>query len=178
MVTGVQTCALPIFENNDHKIAKTIIKNTNKKDQWEHSRNIRIQKQRQDTISRVSYARIDPQCPESGGRLAALLDEMDADRPRNRLFYLSVPPAAYIPLVTLLGEAGLARESGGRSARIVVEKPFGRDLSTARELDRVLHRFFAERRIFRIDHYMAKETVQNILLLRFANATTDRKSVV
>lgn len=120
-------------------------------------------------VSRVSYARIDPQCPESGGRLAALLDEMDADRPRNRLFYLSVPPAAYIPLVTLLGEAGLARESGGRSARIVVEKPFGRDLSTARELDRVLHRFFAERRIFRIDHYMAKETVQNILLLRFAN---------
>lgn len=121
-------------------------------------------------VSRVSYARIDPQCPESGGRLAALLDEMDADRPRNRLFYLSVPPAAYIPLVTLLGEAGLAREGGGRSTRIVVEKPFGRDLSTARELDRVLHRFFAERRIFRIDHYMAKETVQNILLLRFANA--------
>jgi hypothetical protein len=90
--------------------------------------------------------------------------------PKNRLFYLAVPPAAYIPLATMLGEAGLGREEEGTSVRIVVEKPFGRDLPTARELDTVLHRYFRERQIFRIDHYMAKETVQNVLLLRFANA--------
>lgn len=121
-------------------------------------------------VSRVRYMRLDPDQPESGAHLAGILKEMDADRPKNRLFYLSVPPTAYIPLVMLLGEAGLGRDGNGRSTRIVVEKPFGRDLPTARELDKVLHRFFEERQIFRIDHYMAKETVQNILLLRFANA--------
>ena len=123
-----------------------------------------------DLIPRVRYLRLDPDAPESGYTLSLALGELDEEKPRNRLFYLAVPPAAYIPLATMLGEAGLGREEEGSSVRIVVEKPFGRDLPTARELDTVLHRYFQEGQIFRIDHYMAKETVQNVLLLRFANA--------
>lgn len=119
---------------------------------------------------RVSYLRMDPDEAGAGSLLAAALDDLDRQGPKDRLFYLAVPPAAYIPLATTLGDAGLAGESDGRRVRIVVEKPFGRDLLTARELDAVLHSHFHERQIFRIDHYMAKETVQNVLLLRFANA--------
>ncbi len=90
----------------------------------------------------------------------------------NRLFYLAVPPSLYSVISQRLGEAGLAEEGreGQGWARIVVEKPFGRDLHTAMELNRVLHQSFQEHQIFRIDHYMAKETVQNILIFRFANA--------
>jgi glucose-6-phosphate 1-dehydrogenase len=89
-----------------------------------------------------------------------------------RLFYLAVPPALQEPVVGSLVGAGLARESedGRRWARIVVEKPFGRDLASARALSRHLSALLAERQIYRIDHYLGKETVQNILMFRFANA--------
>lgn len=123
-----------------------------------------------DLLPRIGYLRLDPDDPGSGLALNLALAELDAESPKNRLFYLAVPPDAYIPLATALGEAGLGREEEGRSVSLVVEKPFGRDLPTARELDGVLHRYFREGQIFRIDHYMAKETVQNVLLLRFANA--------
>ncbi len=89
----------------------------------------------------------------------------------NRIFYLAVPPSLYAEVAQLLGQAGMAEEGvrGQGWARIVVEKPFGRNLATAVELNRTLQQGFAEPQIFRIDHYMAKETVQNILILRFAN---------
>lgn len=121
-------------------------------------------------LTKVGYVRTDPEDSGSARFLALALSELDRGGARDRLFYLAVPPSAYIPLATTLGEAGLAREDEDRKVRIVVEKPFGRDLPTARELDEVLHRYFRESQIFRIDHYMAKETVQNVLLLRFANA--------
>ncbi len=120
-------------------------------------------------LPRLDYLRLNPDQPETALALARALDDTDSPGARNRLFYLAVPPSAYIPLATCLGEAGLGQEKPGFSARIVVEKPFGRDLDSARELDRVLHRYFHEGQIFRIDHYMAKETVQNLLMLRFAN---------
>jgi len=123
-----------------------------------------------DLAPRVSYLRMDPDEPGAGNLLAKALEDLDRDGVKDRLFYLAVPPAAYIPVATLLGEAGLSRERDGMRVRIVVEKPFGRDLATARELDGVLHLHFHEKQIFRIDHYMAKETVQNVLMLRFANA--------
>jgi len=88
----------------------------------------------------------------------------------NRLFYLAVPPSLYGAISQELGRAGLAAEGEGHWVRLVVEKPFGRDLATARELNRVLQAHFQEGQIFRIDHYMAKETVQNINIFRFANA--------
>src|SRR5712692_1170260 len=86
----------------------------------------------------------------------------------NCLFYLSTVPPLFVPIADGLGQAGLAEEDDG-FRRFVVEKPFGRDLASARDLDEHLHRWFDEHQIFRIDHYLAKETVQNILALRFAN---------
>lgn len=85
----------------------------------------------------------------------------------NRIFYLAVHPQVVPPAVRALGEAGLHRSPGW--TRLVVEKPFGSDLESARELNRVLHRYFDESRIFRIDHYLGKATVQNLLVFRFAN---------
>lgn len=90
----------------------------------------------------------------------------------NHLFYLAVPPQIYMPIIEQLGINGLSRENREKDGwtRIVVEKPFGHDLQSALELDRILHRHFKEHQIFRIDHYLAKETVQSILMFRFANA--------
>lgn len=90
----------------------------------------------------------------------------------NRIFYLAIPPMLYETVASHLGEAGLAGEKQGGSgwSRIVVEKPFGRDLETAIALDRSLRESFGEHQIYRIDHYLAKETVQNILIFRFANS--------
>ena len=86
----------------------------------------------------------------------------------NLLFYLSTPPDLYLPIVTRLGDAGLLQENNGWR-RVVFEKPFGNNLATARELDQGLTRVLAEEQVYRIDHYLGKETVQNIFILRFAN---------
>lgn len=90
----------------------------------------------------------------------------------NKVFYFAIPPSLYESNSEMLGEAGLSTEGkkGNGWSRIVVEKPFGRDLTTAMNLDRTLHKYFREHQVFRIDHYLAKETVQNILTFRFANA--------
>jgi glucose-6-phosphate 1-dehydrogenase len=90
------------------------------------------------------------------------------DKPAMKIFYLAVPPLLIEPIVKQLGESRLSTDK--QRTRIVVEKPFGRDLSSARALNAVLSNNFDERQIFRIDHYLAKETVQNILAFRFANA--------
>jgi glucose-6-phosphate 1-dehydrogenase len=87
----------------------------------------------------------------------------------NLVFYCAIPPALYKSTAQMLGKAGLAIETDNWS-RIIVEKPFGRDHGTAIDLDRTLHEYFNEQQIFRIDHYLAKETVQNILMFRFANS--------
>jgi glucose-6-phosphate 1-dehydrogenase len=90
----------------------------------------------------------------------------------NKIFYLALPPSLYKPVAQMLGQAGLSaeRENGNGWSRLVIEKPFGRDLKTAVELDQSIQSYFKEHQIFRIDHYLAKETVQNVLMFRFANA--------
>ena len=88
--------------------------------------------------------------------------------PGNRSFYLSLPPAAFPKTVDQLGGCGLTAGPGWK--RLVVEKPFGRDLASARELNAIVHRHFDESQVYRIDHYLGKETVQNLLVFRFANA--------
>ncbi|HSH13951.1 MAG TPA: glucose-6-phosphate dehydrogenase, partial [Desulfurivibrionaceae bacterium] len=107
-------------------------------------------------------------------KLASQLTDLDRHLGTggNLLFDLSVPPELYSVIGAGLIEAGLSSGNGeGRGwVRLVVEKPFGHDLKSARELDLVLHRGFREEQIFRIDHYLAKETVQNVIMLRFANA--------
>ncbi len=87
----------------------------------------------------------------------------------NRIFYLAIPPTVFEEVIHNLGAAGLSREDNGCS-HIVIEKPFGRDLTSARKLNRLIHTYYKESQIFRIDHYLAKETVQNILVFRFANS--------
>ena len=104
-------------------------------------------------------------------RLSDLLGELDATRGTagTRVFYLSTPPEAFAPIATGLGEAGLNRRPGV-VARLVIEKPYGTDERTAEQLDATVHAHFGEDQVFRIDHYLGKDTVQNVLALRFANA--------
>jgi len=108
--------------------------------------------------------------PDDAGydALRETLDKVDSDLGTNgnRLFYLATPPAAYAPIVRSIGAHKL-RGSGW--SRVVIEKPFGHDLASATELTNVVHEVFREDEVFRIDHYLGKETVQNILVLRFAN---------
>jgi glucose-6-phosphate 1-dehydrogenase len=106
------------------------------------------------------------------GRLAETLDKLDAERgtARNHAFYLSIPPKAFPVVCEQLKKSGLAHREQGRWSRVVIEKPFGHDLRSARELNGVVNSVFPEESVFRIDHYLGKETVQNILALRFANA--------
>lgn len=120
------------------------------------------------------YRELEYEEPESFDRLAGFVRDLDHSRGTwgNRVFYLAIPPTLYETTAQNLGNAGLSAEKkeGLGWSRIVVEKPFGRDLQTAIALDRGLHEHFQEHQIFRIDHYLAKETVQNILMFRFANA--------
>ena len=120
---------------------------------------------------RLSYRQVHYDDPASFTALADALDTLSRSGGLggNRVFYLAVPPTAYEAIAINLAGAGLADEGNGYS-RLVIEKPFGRDLETARILEQALHTRFSEHQIFRIDHYLAKETVQNILMLRFANA--------
>jgi glucose-6-phosphate 1-dehydrogenase len=109
--------------------------------------------------------------PEAFQRLKATIEELDRERGTmgNHAFYLSIPPKSF-PLVTeQLRSSGLAEQVDGQWRRVVIEKPFGSDLTTARELNDVVESVFPPDSVFRIDHYLGKETVQNILALRFAN---------
>ncbi len=124
--------------------------------------------------SRLFYCPLVYGDPDSFEVLSARLKRLDLEGSTagNRMFYLAIPPILYQEVARMLGRADLSREQGDFNgwSRIVVEKPFGRDLETALALDSALHENFLEHQIFRIDHYLAKETVQNILMFRFANA--------
>lgn len=104
-------------------------------------------------------------------RLAERLAQLDAESGTqgNRLFYLATPPTLYPVIVQYLGQAGLNRSDPGWT-RIIIEKPFGRDLVSAQQLNMQIHEVFDESQVYRIDHYLGKETVQNLIAFRFANA--------
>ncbi|MBI4164106.1 MAG: glucose-6-phosphate dehydrogenase [Acidobacteria bacterium] len=106
-------------------------------------------------------------------KLRELLEQLDRERGTagNRLFYLATPPSFFPVIVTGLGNARLARPQAPDQnwTRIVIEKPFGRDLASARDLNRSVTSVFSEEQVYRIDHYLGKETVQNLLVFRFAN---------
>ena len=112
---------------------------------------------------------------ESYQQLKTLLLEVDKEvgGSGNYLFYLATPPSFFGVIATGLGKAGLAEESDGLWRRIIIEKPFGRDLESARELNMTLHQSFAEHQVYRIDHYLGKETVQNMMTYRFGNGTVE-----
>ncbi len=119
---------------------------------------------------RLHYQAGDLTRPEDFQALARRLEELESEQPALRVFYLATAPHYFQQAIQGLIAAGLNRHRGGPPPRVVVEKPFGRDLESARSLNQQLHRGFEESQVFRIDHYLGKETVQNILVLRFANA--------
>ncbi len=123
---------------------------------------------------RIHYKAVDYQSRDSLNELATFLRRQDARSGTggNRIFYLATPPNVYATVAEHLGLTGLTAEEqdGNGWARVVIEKPFSFDLDSAVSLNRTLGRSFAEKQIFRIDHYVAKETVQNLLMFRFANA--------
>jgi glucose-6-phosphate 1-dehydrogenase len=121
---------------------------------------------------RISYLQGNYDDPDAYVKLRERLEETDRERGTsgNYLFYVSTPPNVFPAIVTNLGAAGLGRrEEGGGWSRVVIEKPFGHDLASAKQLNQLVQQVFNEHQIFRIDHYLGKETVQNILAFRFAN---------
>jgi glucose-6-phosphate 1-dehydrogenase len=118
----------------------------------------------------VTAIEADPREPNSFDAMRDQLDKLEAARGTggNRLFYLATPPGAFLPISRELGRTGMLKENG-MWRRLVVEKPFGTDLVSARTLNSALLGLMDEHQIYRIDHYLGKETVQNILVLRFAN---------
>jgi len=125
-----------------------------------------------DFSSRLHYRSIDYRDAKSyRSNLTEVLPSLEkaADTGGNRIFYLATPPGVYEDIIGTLHQSGLASQEGS-SVKLVIEKPFGRDLESARNLDAILLEAFRESQVYRIDHYLAKETVQNILMFRFANA--------
>jgi glucose-6-phosphate 1-dehydrogenase len=108
--------------------------------------------------------------PEDFQALATRIRTLEQEHhlPGNRVFYLALPPTAFMASINGLGQAGLNQTPGW--TRLVVEKPFGKDLDSATALNEQIHRYFDESQVYRIDHYLGKETVRNLLIFRFANA--------
>jgi glucose-6-phosphate 1-dehydrogenase len=122
--------------------------------------------------SNLYYSPGDYADPNAYAQLAKRLTELESAKNigGNRLFYLSTPPEVYPDIVEQLGRAGLARPSSPNSwIRIIIEKPFGRDLASAKALNQIVLNVFDEKQVYRIDHYLGKDTVQNLLVLRFGN---------
>jgi glucose-6-phosphate 1-dehydrogenase len=119
----------------------------------------------------VTCIAADPDKPASFDEMREQLEKLEATRATggNRLFYLATPPSAFAPIARELGRSGLLKEENNAWRRLVVEKPFGTDLASAKALNAELLKILDEHQIYRIDHYLGKETVQNILVLRFAN---------
>ncbi|MBC8122727.1 MAG: glucose-6-phosphate dehydrogenase [Gemmatimonadaceae bacterium] len=118
----------------------------------------------------IYYFEGDLEDQQSYVQLADFLNKLDGERGTrgNRAFYLSTAPSYFKPIIENLGQAGLSGDV--HNTRIVIEKPFGRDLTTAQGLNGVVQNVFREKQVYRIDHYLGKETVQNLLVFRFANA--------
>jgi glucose-6-phosphate 1-dehydrogenase len=117
--------------------------------------------------SRLFYVSGETDDPALYERIKARLAELGGDA--GLLFYLAIPPTVYGTVVSRLGEAGLSSAEPPAWRRVIIEKPFGTDLASARELNALVHEHFDESQVFRIDHYLGKETVQNLMVFRFGN---------
>lgn len=119
----------------------------------------------------IFYIAGDINKPDSYREINKMLDKIDEERGTagNRVFYLSTSPTLYAEAIQQLGAAGLAKPKGKGWTRIIIEKPFGRDLASAKELNTEVAKVFDEEQVYRIDHYLGKETVQNLMVFRFAN---------
>jgi glucose-6-phosphate 1-dehydrogenase len=126
-------------------------------------------------LERIYYVQGDFQDPAAYEKLKAQIASAEKTHSTqgNRFFYLAVAPKFFAPVAKQLGQAGLTQETDGKWARVIVEKPFGRDLDSAKQLNRDLKQILNEQQIYRIDHYLGKETVQNLMVFRFANAIAE-----
>src|SRR5260221_1744154 len=126
-------------------------------------------------LERIYYVQGDFQDPAAYEKLKTQIAaaEKAHSTQGNRFFYLAVSPKFFAPVAKQLGQAGLTQELDGKWARVIVEKPFGRDLDSAKELNRELKQILNEQQIYRIDHYLGKETVQNLMVFRFANSIAE-----
>ena len=122
-------------------------------------------------VQRIYYVKGDFQDADAYKRLEAQIAEADKkhDTLGNRLFYLAVSPRFFSPIVKMLGQCCLSKEEENRWSRVIVEKPFGHDLASAKQLNQELKQVLTEKQIYRIDHYLGKETVQNVMVFRFSN---------
>ena len=122
-------------------------------------------------LQRMFYLGGDVEQPEIYGQIRARVDELGKqfNTSKNVLYYLAVAPTLFAPVVTQLGASGLSAEEDGYWRRVVIEKPFGQDLASAQSLNREVGQVLKETQTYRIDHYLGKETVQNILAFRFGN---------
>src|ERR1700733_7687870 len=120
---------------------------------------------------RIYYVKGDFNDVQAYQRLKQQIDEADKQHNTlgNKFFYLAVAPRFFSPIAKQLGEAGLTKEESGHWARVIVEKPFGHDLESAKQLNQDLKQVLTENQIYRIDHYLGKETVQNLMVFRFSN---------
>ncbi len=124
---------------------------------------------------RFYYTKADYGSADDQARVGATLSRLDQKfgSPGNRLFYLATPPETFDDIITRLGEREVVERGQNDDPniwhRIIIEKPFGRDLASAKQLNQLLHKEFTEEQVFRIDHYLGKETVQNLMVMRFAN---------
>lgn len=143
------------FRERLQKGVQTFSPESYNKDRWE------------EFSTKLIYFRGNLDVPEDFKRLDEYLNQRES-KPSNRLYYLAIAPEHYIPVVKYIGQAGLADQNEAWR-RIIVEKPFGHDLESAGELNNILHSVFEESQVYRIDHYLGKETAQNILFFRFAN---------
>ncbi len=116
----------------------------------------------------IHYQACDLTEPEEMAELAARLSMVEDGQPADRLYYMSTKPTLYQKGITQLGMQGMADESLG-ARRVVVEKPFGNDFKSAQALTKHIHTVFSEHQVYRIDHYLGKESVQNLFVLRFGN---------
>lgn len=123
-------------------------------------------------LGRCYYQQFRPTQPADAEAMARRLQELDGKHGTDggRLFYLSTPPKSYGPIIAALAGAGLIGQEVAPPGRIVVEKPFGNDLPSATDLNSLLLERFDEQRVYRVDHFLGKETVQNLLVFRFSNA--------
>jgi len=172
---GLLPCGLPIVsigrraESRDELLAEL------KQGAADHARNRPLDEAVWQTMAtNIHYVRGELSDPATYKQVDQVLSGLDAQMPAptNRLFYLAIPPHFFEDVIDNLQAGGLAKQSHGRQGwpRIVIEKPFGRDLESAKDLNSRLSASFQESQVFRMDHYLGKETVQNLLVLRFANA--------
>jgi glucose-6-phosphate 1-dehydrogenase len=137
-----------------------------------HSRQSLVEDRWNAFASRLFYLAGENDDPQTYAALKIRLEEIERQLglPGNRIFYLSIPPSSFTAVCEGLEQSGLATRTTRPYARIIVEKPVGRDLASAQQINAVTGRVFDESQIFRIDHYLGKETVQNLMVVRFANS--------